>query len=136
MSRTMPTECEHGEIVDWGDFGPCQDCDEHPDDDCPNFRDCRQCKPLLGNLGRVEPGSVLHIADANLDRESADRLRLLIAQACGHQDFVIIVTNGWVDIALLNEEKMVEHGWVRENGRTEMPPKSDEKGSTPADGAA
>lgn len=42
MSRTMPTECEHGEIVDWGDFGPCQgDCDH--DDDCPNFQDCPDC---------------------------------------------------------------------------------------------
>lgn len=22
MSRTMPTECEHGLVSDWGDFGP------------------------------------------------------------------------------------------------------------------
>ena len=42
MSRTMPTECEHGEIIDWGDFGPCQgDCDH--EGDCPNFPDCPDC---------------------------------------------------------------------------------------------
>lgn len=32
MGRTMPTECEHGKILDWGDFGgpdsTPQDCDE------------------------------------------------------------------------------------------------------------
>lgn len=22
MGRTMPTECEHGKVLDWGDFGP------------------------------------------------------------------------------------------------------------------
>lgn len=25
MSRTMPTECPHGVVLDWGDFGPNQD---------------------------------------------------------------------------------------------------------------
>lgn len=34
MSRAMPTECPHGTIIDWGDFGPddgqpetCDECD-------------------------------------------------------------------------------------------------------------
>lgn len=37
MSRLMPTECEHGRIRDWGDFGghdpkpqPCDVCDARP----------------------------------------------------------------------------------------------------------
>ncbi len=25
MSRTLPTECEHGVVIDWGDFGPSDD---------------------------------------------------------------------------------------------------------------
>jgi hypothetical protein len=42
-SRYLPTECEHGVTVDDGDFGPCQDCDEHGDDPCPNFHQCPKC---------------------------------------------------------------------------------------------
>jgi hypothetical protein len=42
MGRYMPTECQHGTVVDWGDFGPCQDCNKHGDD-CPNFADCKLC---------------------------------------------------------------------------------------------
>lgn len=44
MGRTMPTECEHGTTIDYGDFGPCQDCSEHDEGECPNFRDCEQCQ--------------------------------------------------------------------------------------------
>ncbi len=46
MGRTMPTECKHGVVIDWGDFGPCVDgCDrEHlGSDDCPNLQDCLTC---------------------------------------------------------------------------------------------
>ena len=43
MSRCLPTECHHGTIVDWGDFGECQDCDEHDGEECPNLADCPQC---------------------------------------------------------------------------------------------
>lgn len=44
-SRRLPTECHHGTTVDWGDFGPCQDCSEHGwDGDCPNFTPCEQCE--------------------------------------------------------------------------------------------
>ena len=47
MSRYMPTECRHGNVTDYGDFGPCQNCDEHDDllddGDCPNFANCPQC---------------------------------------------------------------------------------------------
>lgn len=43
MSRMMPTECRHGFVVDWGDFGECQNCDEHDDGDCPNLAECPEC---------------------------------------------------------------------------------------------
>ena len=33
MGRTLPTECEHGNVVDWGDFGP-DDRDEPTCDEC------------------------------------------------------------------------------------------------------
>lgn len=33
MSRTMPSECPHGYIYDWGDFG-CDDCTYGPK--CPD----------------------------------------------------------------------------------------------------
>jgi hypothetical protein len=39
----MPTECRHGFVVDWGDFGECQNCDEHGDGDCPNLAECPEC---------------------------------------------------------------------------------------------
>ena len=46
-SRTMPTDCEHGVTIDYGDFGPCQDCDTDHDpmlpDVCPNFQRCAEC---------------------------------------------------------------------------------------------
>ena len=40
MGRMMPINCRHGFTVDWGDFGHCQDCDEHDDGACPNLSDC------------------------------------------------------------------------------------------------
>lgn len=33
-SRTMPTECEHGRTIDWGDFGPDDDSQPEPCPDC------------------------------------------------------------------------------------------------------
>ena len=44
MGRMTPINCHHGFTVDWGDFGPCQDCDEHDDGACPNLRDCPDCE--------------------------------------------------------------------------------------------
>lgn len=44
MGRTMPSECDHGVVLDWGDFGPCQDCSEHGGDACPNFSRCGACE--------------------------------------------------------------------------------------------
>jgi hypothetical protein len=41
----MPTVCMHGITVDWGDFGPCQNCDIHADWECPNLNDCPTCMP-------------------------------------------------------------------------------------------
>jgi hypothetical protein len=45
-SRTLPTECHHGNIVDWGDFGQHQNgC---PDgctwQTCPDLPICDQCE--------------------------------------------------------------------------------------------
>jgi hypothetical protein len=35
MGRTMPTECEHGNVIDWGDFGP----EDGPLPECPECED-------------------------------------------------------------------------------------------------
>lgn len=43
MGRTLPYECKHGVVIAWNDFGPCQNCDEHEDEECPNFEDCPDC---------------------------------------------------------------------------------------------
>ena len=37
-SRTLPTECKHGRILDWGDFGP------DPDDGSFNAESCSECE--------------------------------------------------------------------------------------------
>lgn len=37
MGRTLPTECKHGHVWDWGDFGGCN----HDDWD----ESCRYCNP-------------------------------------------------------------------------------------------
>src|SRR5690606_8766791 len=42
MGRTMPTECDHGVVVDWGDFGP-------EDEEAPRCVDCDQEK-IVGKL--------------------------------------------------------------------------------------
>lgn len=45
MGRMLPIDCPHGLVLDWGDFGPCQDCDEHPGRKCPNYLDsCPECR--------------------------------------------------------------------------------------------
>ena len=54
MSRYMPTECRHGNVTDYGDFGPCQNCDEH-DDDCPNLIDCPECATSRTPTQRTTP---------------------------------------------------------------------------------
>lgn len=40
MGRLMPLECEHGNVIDWGDFGP--------DDDTTPC--CSQCDVLNSRL--------------------------------------------------------------------------------------
>lgn len=68
------------------------------------------------DLGPVERGSVLHVADSDLTAEDAEHMRSAVAKACGHDDFVIVATNGWADMEILNEERMAQYGWVRGNG--------------------
>lgn len=34
MSRTMPTECDHGAVIDWGDFGPADQRPEFCPEQC------------------------------------------------------------------------------------------------------
>lgn len=36
MSRTLPTECGHGYIFDWGDFGPDEDDGQVGTEKCPH----------------------------------------------------------------------------------------------------
>jgi hypothetical protein len=60
-SRTLPYECQHGTTIDYGDFGPCQDCSEHEGAPCPNFVDCERCEAE----GREQRA---------IDREEAKRL--------------------------------------------------------------
>lgn len=38
MGRAMPVECEHGVVVDWGDFGP------NPDDPQQGAATCEECE--------------------------------------------------------------------------------------------
>lgn len=47
MSRTLPTECEHGNIIDMGVFGKCEDCSNHPDEPCPDVRECEECELII-----------------------------------------------------------------------------------------
>jgi hypothetical protein len=59
--RTMPTECAHGVTVDWGDFGPCQNCDEHGDELCPNVQRCWQCdEELEAQIVELEEAAIAH----------------------------------------------------------------------------
>lgn len=63
-SRTMPFECEHGLILDWGDFGPdpddgsvgaqrCDECDQRCDPTDPMLELCAGCfHPLTEHHGR------------------------------------------------------------------------------------
>ena len=37
-SRTLPTECPHGVVIDWGDFGPSNGEENDPTEDCEECR--------------------------------------------------------------------------------------------------
>lgn len=64
-------------------------------------------------VGKVEPGSVLHVRDVSLDDDMAQALKEAVTDVAGHKDFVLLVTHGFAEVEVLNEEKMAEHGWVR-----------------------
>lgn len=74
MARTHPTHCDHGKVIDWGDFGPdendptvgTEDCDE-----CDTARWLRHMEVL-----RVEPGDVLVVkADRPMTFDVAQRIK-------------------------------------------------------------
>lgn len=68
--RTLPTECEHGVTVDWGDFGPCQDCADHDwSEDCPNIESCPDCDQIYARQSAVRDAedNVLSAAEAWAD---------------------------------------------------------------------
>jgi hypothetical protein len=55
MGRTMPIECEHGTVIDWGDFGPedgpeptCPECEKRWTADRPLGHD--SCDRRISNL--------------------------------------------------------------------------------------
>jgi hypothetical protein len=48
--RTLPTECQHGRIIDWGDFGPSSGERDDPCEPCP---DCEEDKWVECSCGKV-----------------------------------------------------------------------------------
>jgi hypothetical protein len=68
-SRTLPTECEHGRTVDWGEFGPDLDDGSVGAEPCPECEaevpDCVHCDltealALLADLVDDDPCSFDH----------------------------------------------------------------------------
>ena len=43
MTRRIDEECRHGDAAEWTVVGPCLNCDDHDDDDCPSLEVCWQC---------------------------------------------------------------------------------------------
>ena len=79
-SRTLPVECEHGKVMDWGDFGPddgdpefCSECDSGtaPALEAENLklrellREARPSVAKCRDRGLVRPG-VLYLIDKAL----------------------------------------------------------------------
>lgn len=65
--RTLPYECHHGNVIDWGDFGPHQNgCPPECFEDgarCPDQPVCEQCDneaaAVADRLGRQQALSAL-----------------------------------------------------------------------------
>ena len=53
MSRLMPVECEHGKIIDWGDFG-AEDGSSPPEEclPCETLR-LQTARSILGRYKRL-----------------------------------------------------------------------------------
>lgn len=49
-SRTIPTECPHGTVIDWGDFGP------DPDDGADGISPCEECEREVAGRRVNAPG--------------------------------------------------------------------------------
>jgi hypothetical protein len=80
-SRTLPIECHHGRVVDWGDFGPCQGyCYEngHSSSKCPDYEPCPDCEREVAEAtARIEAHEAEHVRL----RDENERLRPAIAAA-------------------------------------------------------
>ena len=98
MSRTLPTDCPHGVTVDWGDFGPCQDCSDHGDDDCPNLTDCPDCATGRQRLTIEQHLERLELLYAEYRRQGAqlskNARRRLFAKASGVRKAIDMIKQG------------------------------------------
>lgn len=77
-SRTMPTECEHGKVLDWGDFG------SDPDDGSVGAEPCEICLSASpdGESSELSEGRVAAVPTnttaglrSGVDRIAAERSR-------------------------------------------------------------
>ena len=84
MGRALPVECEHGVIVDYGDFGEHQNgCpDRCTFDTCPDHPSCEQCEAEAGRWVTVERGdlqaALCHMRDHDYEG-AVGRLRSALA---------------------------------------------------------
>lgn len=60
--------------------------------------------PSATVTGPVEPGSVVHLNDVTLGADGFDALRAEIARAAGHEDFVLLLTEGGSDVQVWHAE--------------------------------
>lgn len=99
-SRTLPTECQHGVVIDHGDFGPCQDCDDHDLGDCPNFVDCEQCSGETAQRRSDDRELAARVvAEFQHRNESLHRHHDLSKPTCSYCDLVGIYALAALDAA-------------------------------------
>ena len=68
-SRTLPMECEHGKVFDWGDFGPNQD------DPYEGIQPCHECKAADAERKRERDALLLAAIEAALNTTYMARQR-------------------------------------------------------------
>lgn len=80
MGRTLPYECHHGSIIDYGDFGPHQNgcppsCFE-PGAQCPDHPTCEECEREAEAAGQEWQARMTEML-----RELADDIARAMARA-------------------------------------------------------